>query len=98
MELGLDREISDEEEEETEEKFHMIYQTEEEWEIDELDEQYLEQQALLEAELADPLQEADDEVEEGNVSRIADSKVYDQLKQEDEILEEHMPGSPQRKL
>ena len=60
MQLGLEREISDEEEDEdAEEVSQFMYETEEDNVIDELDKQYIEHLQMAAAESADPYQEGD---------------------------------------
>lgn len=89
IQLGLDREISDEEEEEIEEEeeTQYIYETEEDILIDEFDKDYIEHLDLAEAARADPfVEEGGEPSGVGKGGRVAGHNHYDQLKQEDEIL------------
>ncbi len=54
MELGLEREISEDEEEEEQEEFYYEYETDEDIVIDEYDKDFIDYQERMEAEGADP--------------------------------------------
>ena len=84
MQLGLDREISDEEEEEVEEEllFEYVYETEE---IEEIDENEGKHPVIQEEQLDPDAMEFDD----GLLPHERPSKNYDQLRHEDEILGGH---------
>lgn len=86
--LGLERVISDEDEDAEDEgedqTSHFLYETEEDVIIDELDKQYLEHLEQAAAESADPLE--GDEAPATGKTRLTGQNQYDQLKQEDEIL------------
>lgn len=92
MQLGLEQQISDDEQEEEEvNESKFVYETEEDEIIDEYDVEYLEHIAQVEAEKADPgveILEGEDGYEEyiNKKGRVSGSNHYDQLKQEDEII------------
>ncbi len=92
MAIGLERDISDEEEENEEEDSaveasQFMYETEEDIVIDEFDKQFLEHLEMAAAESADPFEGG--EAPGTGKTRVTGHNQYDQLKQEDEILSGH---------